>query len=175
MDGDGSTMTARQLAQGLYNSLAAQPQFGGQPFEPSRLGNMRWMQDRYGVSGFKSRDQQWDQGGQTWPDDSPNWLILNKQYGGIMNRISRQTSNGIFKSLANPAKAERWGRALFTMGHELGHNFTSDPVNYNEPSADYWGKTHFKEYGRDMGLNRQQIGRMWRANNKFAGVKTAPQ
>ena len=172
---EGDAPTARQLAQGLYDSLAAQPQFGGTPFTPSRLANLKWANPLFGMAGFRSRDAQWEQQGQTWPDDTPNWLILAKQPGNILNRINRLNTQGIYRPLHNEARAERWGRSLFTLGHELGHNYTSDPVNFNEGSADYWSKTHFREYGRTLGLDRHQLNRMWRANNGFAGVKQAPQ
>ena len=169
-----ASMTARELAQNLYDQRAANP-LVGQPFTPSRLGGMNWLRPTFGVAGFRSRDAEWQQGGQTWPDDDPRWLILNKQYGQTMNHIHNQIGRGFFSPLNNQAKAERWGQSLFTLAHELGHNFTSPQYNFNEGSADYWAKTHFKEYGRTLGLNGQQIRRMWRANNKFAGVQEAPQ
>jgi hypothetical protein len=170
-----STMTSRESAQNLYNQLAANPVFGGQPFDPSRLAGMRWLRPEFGINSFRSRDSQWEQQGQTWPDDDPRWLILGKQPGNTLNRMHNLIGQGIFPQLHNQNRAERWGRSLFTLSHELGHNFTTPQYNFNENSADYWAKTHFKEYGRTLGLNGQQIRRMWRANNKFAGVKEAPQ
>lgn len=165
-------MTAREFAQNYYNNLATTQ---AQPFTPSRLGGLRWAKPLYGIAGFRSRDTEWGQGGQTWPDDDPSWLIINKSQGNLLNRMRNLTQQGIYRHLANQAKAQRWGSALFTLSHELGHNMVQPQYGFNEGSADYWAKTHFKDYGRTLGLNGQQLRRMWRANDKFNYVKEAPQ
>ena len=172
MADEGTAPTARDNAQGYYNYIAGSQAI---PFTPTRLGGMKWVQPLYGIDTFKSRDEGFANWGQTWPDDDPRWIIMNRHPGNILNNMHRSILQGKYVPLRNEARAERWGQALFTLGHELGHNYTTPQFNFNEGSADFWSKSHFREYGRTLGLDRHQLNRMWRANSKFDYVKKAPQ
>ena len=166
MPQDTETMSAYDLAQNYYNFLATQQ---AQPFVPSSLVRMPWFTKNFGVHTFGSQDKPWAQGGQSWPDDVPQWQILNRQYMHTLRRVKNQNLiRDVHSPLHNIDKAHRWGNAIFALGHELGHNLGN---TYVEADADRWAKSHFKEYAAQLGLNRQQVRRLWRANDKFNWVQ----